>query len=136
MAPIASPGADSERAFTPFAPIRHQVEERLRRSQDLALREVPYLAGDDAVSLHGWLASSYLNQVAWELASDVAGVPRVIIGSGASDPRRGRSRAASSSSTERPQSITAPSRLGRESSPNAPQTKGIRNDVGPEPKAE
>ena len=62
----------------PVIPIDQSVEERLRRSGYLALRDVRCSLRGDSLYLHGELPSYFLKQLAQEIAGDVAGVPQVV----------------------------------------------------------
>ena len=138
MHPTARPDVDGETAGSVALPAIHlQVEERLRRSPYLALRNVSCFARDGVTYLHGCLPSYHVKQIAQELAAGVAGVCRVVNWIEVSAPSE-RDRA------ERPW----PVRLrGSESGHDIPRrrrflaqhtrpTKGVRNDVGPEPQTQ
>jgi osmotically-inducible protein OsmY len=66
------------RAYPPAAAISSRVEDLLRRSSYLALRDVSCVALGGALHLRGCLPSYYLKQVAQEVAASVAGSRRVI----------------------------------------------------------
>jgi hypothetical protein len=79
MHPIARPDVDRETAGSVAIPAIHlQVEERLRRSPYLALRDVSCLARDGVIYLHGCLPSYHLKQIAQELAAGAAGAGCVV----------------------------------------------------------
>jgi osmotically-inducible protein OsmY len=60
------------------AAIHRDVEERLRQSSYLALRDVFCLGSEGVVILHGRLPSFYLKQVAQEIAFGLDGVREVV----------------------------------------------------------
>jgi carbon storage regulator len=76
---LAPPHADRETSTSTCpAAIERQVEERLRQSSYLSLRDVVCTAIDSVVYLHGCLQSYYLKQIAQEIASSEAGVRQVV----------------------------------------------------------
>jgi osmotically-inducible protein OsmY len=58
--------------------IDRKAEERIRGSSYLALRAISCVASDDVVTVHGYLPSYYLKQVAQEIVSGVEGVRHVV----------------------------------------------------------
>jgi hypothetical protein len=79
MTLLALPSVDRATSMSTRLPaLDHKVEERLRRSSYLAVRDISCLASDGVVTLRGRLPSYYLKQVAQELASGVAGVGHVV----------------------------------------------------------
>ena len=73
--------SDADRKTAPIdclSPIHPEAEQRLRRSNYLALQDVRCFTIEDAVYLYGCLPSFYLKQVAQEIAAGVEGVHRVI----------------------------------------------------------
>jgi len=79
MCPLALPIPDSEPTTAGQQPtVDHKIEERFRRSNYRALRDISCLTNDGIVCLMGLLPSHYLKQVAQELASGVEGVRHVV----------------------------------------------------------
>jgi hypothetical protein len=139
MHPMARPDVDRETAGSIALPaIQHQVEDRLRRSPYLALRDVSCLAHDGVIYLHGCLPSYHLKQIAQEIAAGAAGVCRVVnrIEVSAPSVRTRPGRETSAHSTRGSESGHDIPRRGGDSFPNTRPTKGVRNDVGPEPQAQ
>jgi osmotically-inducible protein OsmY len=74
---LTDAGCDAPR--TTDAPrIERLVQDRLRRSGYLALRELSCEARDGAVCLRGHVSSYYLKQIAQAAAGDLPGVHSVI----------------------------------------------------------
>jgi len=66
------------KARPPAIAIDRKVEDLLRRSGYLALRDVSCVVLGDVLYLRGCLPSYYLKQVAQEVAASVAGASRLI----------------------------------------------------------
>jgi hypothetical protein len=62
----------------PAISIDRLVEERLRRSGYLALRDVRCVTQGDSQYLHGGVPSYFLKQLAQEVAGEVEGVRKVV----------------------------------------------------------
>ena|SRR5271167_1554764 len=131
---LVLPKVDRETATSTRRPeIDRKVEERLRGSSYLALRDILCLASDGVLYLHGCVASHYLKQVAQELASGVEGVRHVVnlieVLRPVGGARPDRQFLPSSTIQVGPR---PPSRGGW-SSTNTRHRKGVSNDVGFDP---